>query len=182
MTTAPDRSVVITGGPGAGKSTLIEHLETMGFASSPEAGRAVIRDQTAIGGRALPWIDPDLFAEVMLSWDIRAHGLAQARGGTVVFDRGVVDVAGYLRVEGRPVPEHLRAAAHRFRYHRTVFIAPPWPEIYRTDAERRQSLGDAERTHAAMVEAYTEYGYGLVELPRAPVEERARFVAARIAG
>ncbi|MDT0305221.1 AAA family ATPase [Streptomonospora wellingtoniae] len=182
MTAAPDRSVVITGGPGSGKTTLIAHLGTLGFASSPEVGRAVIRDQAAIGGRALPWKDPDLFAEVMLSWEMRAHGLARERGGTVLFDRGVVDVAGYLGVEGLPVPEHVHAAAHRLRYHRTVFIAPPWPEIYRTDSERRQSLGEAERTHAAMVEAYTAYGYHLVELPRAPVAERARFVSARLAG
>ncbi|GAA4946687.1 AAA family ATPase [Streptomonospora halophila] len=182
MTTGPERSVVITGGPGSGKSTLIEHLGALGFASSPEVGRAVIRDQTAIGGRALPWRDPDLFAEVMLSWEIRAHGLAAAFGATVLFDRGVVDVAGYLRVAGRPVPEHVHAAARRFRYHRTVFIAPPWPEIYRTDTERRQSPDEAERTHAAMVDAYTEYGYDLVELPRAPVAERARFMSAQLAG
>ncbi|WP_338011639.1 AAA family ATPase [Streptomonospora alba] len=154
----------------------------MGYASSPETGRAVIRDQAAVGGRALPWIDPDLFAEVMLSWEMRAHGRAAERGASVFFDRGVVDVVGYLRVEGRPVPEHVHAAARRFRYDRTVFIAPPWPEIYRTDTERKQSFARAERTHAAMVAAYTDCGYDLVDLPRASVAERARFVAARMGG
>lgn len=182
MTTDTDRFVVITGGPGSGKSTLIEHLAAMGFASLPEAGRAVIRDQSAIGGRALPWADPDLFAELMLGWEMRSHRLASRFSGAVLFDRGVVDVAGYLRVEGRPVPDHVDAAARRFRYRRTVFIAPPWPEIYRRDTERRQSLGEAERTHAAMVAVYTEYGYNLVELPRAPAADRAGFVAEHISG
>src|SRR3546814_1518314 len=48
---------VITGGPGSGKSTLIEALAVEGFDHMPEAGRAIIRDQVAIGGAALPWAD-----------------------------------------------------------------------------------------------------------------------------
>ena len=45
---ATDRLVVITGGPGAGKTTLIEALAVRGHAVRPEAGRAIIRDQQAI--------------------------------------------------------------------------------------------------------------------------------------
>lgn len=48
---------VITGGPGSGKTTLIDMLASQGFHHMPEAGRAIIRDQVAIGGTALPWAD-----------------------------------------------------------------------------------------------------------------------------
>ncbi|XVQ11330.1 AAA family ATPase [Spirillospora sp. CA-255316] len=171
-----ERFVVLTGGPGSGKSTLVERLEEAGFARSDEAGRGVIRDQVAIGGPGLPWKDPDLFAELMLAWELRSYGLAAASSGPAFFDRGVPDIVGYLRLEGRPVPAHVAEAARAFRYHRRVFVAPPWPEIYRRDEERKQSPEVAERTHASMVETYREFGYELVELPRVPVEERARFV------
>ena len=50
-----DHLYVVTGGPGSGKTTLIEALGRLGIVSMPEAGRAIIRDQTAIGGQALPW-------------------------------------------------------------------------------------------------------------------------------
>ncbi|WP_433351160.1 AAA family ATPase [Microtetraspora malaysiensis] len=176
----PGEFVVITGGPGSGKTTLIDRLEHAGFARSQEAGRAIIQDQTAIGGRALPWRDPELFAELMLSWELRSYQIARGRPGPVFFDRGVPDIVGYLRLEGRAVPDHVDAAARGFRYHPRVFIAPPWPEIYRRDGERRQSLDEAERTHASMVAAYTEYGYELVTLPRRSVEERVRFVRSEI--
>ncbi|MFC4563090.1 AAA family ATPase [Nocardiopsis mangrovi] len=178
-----DRLVVVTGGPGSGKTALIEGLRAAGYATSPEAGRAIIRAQTAIGGRALPWADPALFAEAMLCWELRSHEAAAASGrGPVFFDRGVPDVVGYLRLEGYDVPAHVDAAARTFRYRRQVFIAPPWPEIYRTDTERRQTPEIARRTHEAMAAAYGDHGYELVELPRAPVAERVRFVAERIGG
>ncbi|QUH03201.1 AAA family ATPase [Saccharopolyspora erythraea] len=168
--------VVLTGGPGSGKSALADALGERGFARTREAGRAVIRDQTAIGGTALPWADRELFAELMLCWEMRSHQSAPRDGAPVFFDRGIPDVAGYLRLEGRAVPAHVDAAARRFRYHRRVFVAPPWPRIYRRDAERRQSLEVAERTYQVMVEVYAGYGYELVTLPRASVAERVRFV------
>ena len=94
------------------------------------------------------------------------------------------DVIGYLRMLGLPVPHHMEVAAATFRYHRRVFIAPPWPDIFRQDRERKQSLGEAVRTYEAMVDVYGAYGYELVELPRSSVEQRVRFVleTAGIAG
>ncbi len=176
------RFVVVTGGPGSGKSTLIDALAREGYGHSVEAGRAIIQDQTAIGGRALPWVDPPAFAELMLCWELRSLRLAREHAGTVFFDRGIPDVIGYLRLTKRPVPTHMETAARRFRYHRTVFIAPPWPEIFAPDAERRQTPAEAAATHDAMVETYRGLGYELVALPKAPVAERLRFVLDRLAG
>ncbi|MEV5574785.1 AAA family ATPase [Spirillospora sp. NPDC052269] len=174
------RFIVVTGGPGSGKSTLIDALQREGFARSHEAGRGVIQDQVAIGGRALPWDDVDLFAELMLGWELRSYRDMSARTEPVFFDRGIPDIVGYLRLEGRPVPAHVHKAAEAFRYHPRVFIAPPWPEIYEQDAERKQSHAEAERTYESMVATYTKYGYDLLELPRAPVEARVRFVTAHL--
>ena len=170
---------IVTGGPGAGKSTLIEALRHAGFATAPEAGRAIIRSQQAIGGKALPDADRALYAELMLAMDLRSHQDAAARSGPVFFDRGIPDTLGYLRLIGLPEPAHMRKAAELFRYNTTVFIAPPWPGIYATDTERRQSLDEAERTYDAMRAVYAELGYNLEPLPLASVQERLEFVLAR---
>ena len=110
--------------------------------------------------------------------------MAEATTGPVFFDRGVTDLVGYLTLIGRPVPDHVLRAAGRFRYNRRVFIAPPWPDIFRQDRERKQSLEEAVRTYEAMVDVYGAYGYELVELPRSSVGQRVRFVleTAGIAG
>lgn len=146
MTEEAERFFVLTGGPGSGKSTLINALRRAGHAATVEAGRGVIRDQMAIGGKALPWGDPMLFAEAMLSWEMRSYRMAEARTPPVFFDRAVPDVIGYLRLMKLPVPEHMIRAAAVFRYNRRVFIAPPWLEIFRQDRERKQDFQEAVRT------------------------------------
>ncbi|RNL84871.1 AAA family ATPase [Halostreptopolyspora alba] len=174
--------IVVTGGPGSGKTTLLDLMRNAGLATTEEAGRGVIRDQVAIGGRALPWVDPEAFAELMLCWELRSYGIAAGQRRPVFFDRGIPDVVGYLRLEKLPVPHHVRTAAQLFRYHHRVFVAPPWQEIYERDSEREQTFAEARRTYESMVESYTEYGYELIELPRAPVEERFRFVRETLDG
>jgi predicted ATPase len=173
-----DHLFVVTGGPGSGKSTLIAALAGRGFPTMPEAGRAIIQDQVGIGGQALPWSDRSGFAELMLSWEMRSYREALRLGGPVIFDRGVPDVLGYLRLCKLTVPSHVDRAAQMFRYHRRVFIAPPWPEIFLVDAERKQSFEEATATYEMMIQTYSTLSYDLIPLPLVPVLERLQFVLA----
>lgn len=167
--------VVVTGGPGAGKSTLVAALAAAGVATQAEAGRAVIRAQSAAGGTALPWIDPAAFAARMLDHDRRSYRDAWRRGVPCVFDRGIPDSAGYLDLVGLPVPAVLARAARRLRY-AAILVAPHWPGIYHNDAERRQTPEEARRTEERVCQAYRACGYEPVPLPRASVAERVGFV------
>ncbi|MCJ8140262.1 AAA family ATPase [Falsirhodobacter halotolerans] len=171
-----DHMFVVTGGPGSGKSTLIDALCDRGFASMPEAGRAIIRDQVQIGGTALPWADKIMFAELMLGWELRSWHEASALEKPVLMDRGVPDVVGYLSLSGLRIPAHVEAAAKTYRYNRMAFIAPYWEAIFGQDAERKQDHEEAEATHQVMADTYSRFGYQLVELPKVTVEERVAFV------
>ena len=175
-----ERFHIVTGGPGSGKTSVIEALAAQGFPHMPEAGRAIIEDQVDIGGLALPWSDRSAFADLMLGWEMRSWREAQAVDGPVLFDRGIPDVVGYLRLSGLPVPDATMRAARMRRYARRVFIAPHWPAIFAQDAQRKQTAAEAEATHHAMVAVYTEFGYELVPLPLASVAERADFIRSRI--
>lgn len=176
MSRDSNRFFVLTGGPGSGKTTLIQNLAAAGFATSVEAGRGIIRDQVAISGTALPWHDRALFAELMLAWEMRSHAIASETPGPVFFDRGVADVIGYLKLVGLPVPTHVERAAQEFRYNRKVFVLPHWPEIFAQDNERKQDEDEARRTHASMVKTYTACGYDPVEVPKVSVEQRLAFI------
>jgi predicted ATPase len=177
-----DHLYIITGGPGSGKTSLIEALGAHGVSHMPEAGRAIIQDQVDIGGVALPWDNREAFAALMLGWEMRSYREAVPARGPIIFDRGIPDVIGYLQLCGLPIPKPAIRAAEQRRYAKTVFIAPPWPAIFEHDAERKQTLAEAEATYHAMVEVYSQLGYELVQLPLAPIPDRARFVLDRIAG
>ena len=165
---------VLTGGPGSGKTTLVERLAALGHVTAPEAGRGIIRDQVAFGGTL--HTDPVAFLEAILVWELRSYREAERTSGPVWFDRGIPDVAGSYSQNGLPVPPHVDRAARALRYAPVVFVAPPWREIYVDDEERKHPWEAAVRTYEVMVDAYTRYGYDLVELPRVPVDERLAFL------
>lgn len=172
--------IVITGGPGAGKSTLLDHLHRHhGLNIVEEGGRAIIREQLASGGDALPWANREAFCREMFEHALKTREQALDSGGLWLFDRGLPDVLGYARLCGLAVPEELQIAARKLRYARTVFLAPAWEAIYRNDAERRQDFAEAQRTAAMMAKVYEELGYRLLELPLGGLEERAELVLMR---
>jgi predicted ATPase len=171
---------VITGGPGSGKTSLVAALAANGLDVMPEVGRAIIQNEVRKGGRALPWDDREAFAAMMFAAETLSYRKAIELPGPVVFDRGIPDVIGYLRLCGLPVHVSMMEAAKRYRYAKQVFVAPPWLAIFEQDTERKQSPREAEATYDAMVEVYSELEYELVPLPLVPIEERVKFVTAGI--
>jgi predicted ATPase len=95
-------------------------------------------------------------------------------------DRGIPDTLCYARLIGLGEIDAIESACHRFRYASTVFLAPPWREIYETDRERKQDFAEAERTFTLMAEVYHELGYHLIELPKLSPSARAGFVLAQL--
>ncbi|RJX69617.1 AAA family ATPase [Altererythrobacter sp. N1] len=176
-----DRFFVVTGGPGSGKSTLLAVLAEQGLPHMREAGRAVIREELAAGGTALPWDDRDAFAERMLTHDLNSYEEARTKEGVLFFDRGIPDIIGYRILCGLSIPGDLTRAAESNRYNRHVFIAPPWAEIYANDAERKQDWDEAVATHDVMARVYRGLGYHLVPLPLGAPEQRSAFVRRWIA-
>lgn len=174
-----DHFFVVTGGPGSGKTSLITELACRGFHTISESGRAVIREEVASGGDALPWADRMAYAERMLERDLRAYEDAQTLSGPVIFDRSIPDILGYLTLCGLPVPPHVAAATKAARYNARVFLAPYWDEIFTQDTERKQTCAEAKATCAVMRETYTALGYQITELPRADIVTRADFVCAQ---
>ena len=170
-----NRFFALTGGPGSGKTTLADSLERDGLQVMPEAGRTVMTERQA-AGMTPRGNDPTEFADLMLALDLKNFDAAQRLEGPVLFDRGLPDLIGYLRLMGRAVPSHLLDAAQRHRYNRLVLLAPHWPHIYATDAQRAQSPAEAMETCQCIAAAYRELGYETVELPLCDIVTRAAFV------
>jgi predicted ATPase len=171
---------IISGGPGAGKTTLVDTLDMRGFTTVAETGRAILREQAAIGGSATHGKDAAAYCAEMLKRGIADFERETARDEPVFFDRGIAELTGYCRLVGLSVPEAVRQAVDVYRYNRLVLLTPPWRAIYRQDGERRQDWDEAVRTYELLREAYEEAGYETVEVPRDTVGRRVAFILAAV--
>jgi len=170
--------VVISGCSGGGKSTLLAELARRGHATMPEPGRRIVEQAMAGDGDALPWVDMAAFARRAIALSLADRDAAAGLPGPVFFDRGLVDAAVALRhvARGDGIDDLIRS----HRYHHRVFMAPPWPEIYRADAGRRHAYADAIAEYDRLAIAYPGFGYEIVLLPKLNVEARADFVLAQL--
>ncbi|UHG94287.1 AAA family ATPase [Spirosoma oryzicola] len=173
---------IITGGPGAGKSTLIEALRAAGFHCFDEISRQLIQQEVASGSQCLPWVDLDCFARLALKGMIADHKRASTFGQdqALFFDRAIPDIIAYLRVGDVPVDALFQQAVQQYPYQPTVFVAPPWEAIYVNDAERWQTFAESCALHDAIVETYQQLNFTLIELPRSSAADRVDFVLSTV--
>lgn len=166
---------VITGGPGFGKTILIEKLKEFGYTVGGEIARQIIENQIAEGGDLLPWKDRAGFEKRVMKE--RIDFLNSVDADEIAFsDRGLPDQAAFSLYKGKVISPMLKAALETNRYATKVFVTPPWRQIYKNDQIRTESFEEAVEIHNFIVKSYMNYGYELIDLPLDSSEERVAFI------
>lgn len=133
----------------------------------------------ASGGTALPWIDMAAFARRAIAMAFADREAARSLAGPVFFDRGLIDAAMALeQADGTPLAESI-GAAHRGC--RDLFLAPPWPELFAQDGERRHDFDAATAEYARLARAWPALGYRVHLLPHTSIADRADLALAVLA-
>lgn len=170
--------IVITGGPGVGKTTLIDALKLLGNCVVQEDARKIIKKQMEINGEGLPWKNKTLYAELMFKASLKNYQtvINEVPDEKVFFDRGILDTICYMEMENLPISTELLAVVHSHPYNQKVFILPPWLDIYETDDERKQTWNEAVNTFDRMKQTYIRFGYQVIEVPKETVDRRCEFI------
>ncbi|MGE6739957.1 AAA family ATPase [Allorhizobium pseudoryzae] len=169
-----DRFIIISGCSGGGKSTLLGELRRRGYSTVEEPGRRIVADELASAGNALPWTDMAAFARRAMALALQDRDDAIRSKGFVFFDRSLIDASVALaHVTGEDALTPLQTM---HRYHRLVFLTPPWPEIYTADAERRHGFDAAIDEYHRLSATYPALHYDVMVLPKISVEARADFL------
>lgn len=168
--------IVIIGGPGTGKSTIIDGLIRKGFCCYPEISRQVTLEAKKQGIEQLFLEKPLLFSELLLEGRIKQFNSALEEDQKIVFiDRGIPDVLAYMHYIGDSYPIHFDLACRENLYTK-IFILPPWEEIYVSDEERYENFEQAKLIQNHLIETYQNYGYTPIEVPKDTLDNRILFI------
>ena len=165
---------VITGGPGAGKTSLLDDLASKGYSYVPETARRIIQERISRGLTPRP--DPANFAQQIFDQDWENFISNSNSSSILFFDRSFIDSAWMLFDANVDNYNQIKNTYLANRYNNTVFITPPWKEIFRNDEERDQSFEESVQVYERLDKWYREHGYDIIVLPKESIENRARFV------
>ena len=170
------KKIVITGGPGTGKSSIINELIKRGFMCLEEISRQVTLDARKDGIEQLFLTKPLLFSEMLLKGRTKQFNQANNSDKDLVFlDRGIPDIVAYMDFIGDTYPEEFVDACKNNIYDK-VFILAPWQEIFKSDSERYENFEQALEIHENLMSTYKKYGYNLIDVPFESIEKRTDFI------
>ncbi|WP_299224405.1 ATP-binding protein [uncultured Psychroserpens sp.] len=170
------QKIVITGGPGTGKSSIINELTKRGYTCFEEISRQVTLDARKDGIEQLFLTKPLLFSELLLKARTQQFKDAKTIEKDLVFlDRGLPDVLAYMDYVKSDYPKHFIESCEKHTYN-AVFVLAPWQEIFTSDSERYENFDQAIEIHDALLKTYQRFGYSLVDVPFDSIEKRADFI------
>jgi len=169
---------IITGGPGAGKTSLLENLALQGYTYIPETARQIIKERLSKGLSPRP--DPARFAQQIFDQDLKNFISNSRLSDLLFFDRSFMDSACMLFESDKDSYDKIRNSHLTNRYNNKVFITPPWKEIYLNDTERDQSFDESIAVYERLEKWYKEHDYHVIVLPKDTIENRTNFILREI--
>lgn len=162
---------VITGGPCAGKTTLLEGLARNGFLTLPESARQIIAEEQLKDCGVLPWQDLERFQYKVIRRQLKNEEII--KGGVCLLDRGLIDCLAYMEKDGITPSNELYSLMKSANYDK-IFLLDPL-DIYKKDSERKETMKEARIIHEYISDNYRTLGFEVINVPNMEIKERLDF-------
>jgi len=178
--------ILLTGGPGSGKTTQLESLEAyittqnLNWIIHPEVSRGLQELQNPFTKEKVydPANDPNTFTHAILGQ--RVADFKKALLNTVnIYDRGLIDSLAYCKAYNCTEIQNLIDLCKENQYDLVIFF-PFWSEIYTQDEGRCENNSQAKHISEVIYETLTQLEANFVVVPQDTVENRQIFLIDQI--
>ena len=170
-----NKKIVISGGPGSGKTTVINLLIKNGYQCFEEFSRSVISAGKAKGIENLFETEPLTFSKIIFQ-ERKKQYLSAAKINYlqvfpyVFFDRGLHDIVAYLDHRGNPA-EEISIEIQNYPYD-LLILFPLWKDIYKNDEHRMESFEESISVFESIKKTYKKFSIPIIEIPFNPPDSR----------
>lgn len=174
------KKILLTGGPGTGKTSVLNALKKCGYCCFEEVSRKITLEAQKEGISQLFLKNPHLFSRKLLEGRVAQFKKANLSSEKICFmDRGIPEIGAYMSYKNEEIPKSFIEANQTHLYD-VIFFFPIWEEIYKSDNERYESLEEAKEIQRFIKESHENMGYQLIEMPKTNVLERINFMMKKI--
>ncbi len=171
---------MLIGGPGTGKTTVLQELRERQYTCMPEVSREVTLEAQKKGIEQLFLTDPLLFSKMLMEGRERQYIEAEKSNSNMVFfDRGLPDIHAYMDYTKDEYPDIFIKKSKQYPYD-FVFLFKPWKLIYTSDNERYESFEQSEEIDQFLQNSYLKLGYKIIDVPFGSVDQRVNFILNRL--
>ena len=166
--------IIITGAPGTGKTSIINHLNKIGYECVKEGTRNILNTSISKNSNFKSWKEIPNFSELI--FDYREKEVLKTRDSITFFDRSIIDTYSYMKMEKMMIPNKFTLSIHKNKYHKKVFYTPIWEEIYEIDNERKESIMEARKIEKNIIKTYSSLSYEMIIIPKSSIKKRVNFI------
>jgi predicted ATPase len=175
-----NRLIVISGCSSGGKSTILSEFKNSGYSVVPEVGREIVKEQLEANTGITPWQEPKKFCELLIARSIEAYNAVRkipfVKGEAIFFDRSFLEGISYFQTLKIKEAHKYDPIINELRFDPTIFMAPPWEELFSHDKERQHSFNEAVAEYKRLLKFYPRQGYSIIEIPKDSVKERVEWI------
>ena len=169
---------ILTGGPGAGKTSIINFLAQKGYLIVPEAATQIIEEDL---NKAIekPWRAEDYHLRIYGLILRRQIEVQQSAAPIAFFDRGHLDSLSYILLQRRTVYQGIldciQSTIDSQYFNNKVFFIDSLGFVVPGPA-RKEDLQEALQKADCLEKNYKSMGYEIIHIRPGPVEERAQMI------